>query len=77
MSHERGKNWKIANVSLILVMLLIAGLYSQTLIYLTGVWNQIDIGEYAHGYLVLAISVYLILRNRRSLAGLTPCLTDP
>jgi exosortase A len=36
-------------------------------------WNQLQIGEYSHGYLVVAISLYLILRQRRTLSTLTPC----
>jgi exosortase A len=56
------------------VLLLLAfGLYQETVLYLIRLWNQLEIGEYAHGYLVLAISVYLILRKRRALSGLTPC----
>ena len=54
------------------LLLLTMVLYQQTLLYLTGFWNQLETGEYAHGYLVLAISAYLIFRNRKALSMLTP-----
>jgi len=47
-------------------------LYQQTIFYLGSKWNDIRIGEYAHGYLVLAISIYLIVCNRKRLAKITP-----
>ena len=48
-------------------------MYHETVLYLVGLWNQLKIGEYGHGYLILAISGYLILRKRRALSPLTPC----
>jgi exosortase A len=65
--------WPVALVSTVILLALILILYQQTLVYLIGLWNQLATGEYAHGYLVLAISLYLIVRNRRRLAALTPC----
>lgn len=47
--------------------------YYDTLLYLTSVWNQLEIGEYGHGYLVLGISIYLIQRKVREIFWLTPC----
>ncbi|HHJ36217.1 MAG TPA: EpsI family protein [Gammaproteobacteria bacterium] len=65
--------WRSAGISVALLLLAAMLLYQQTLFYLTGFWNQLETGEYAHGYLVLAISAYLILRSRESLSRLTPC----
>lgn len=65
--------WLIAGVSTALLLLLTLVLYRQTVQYLTGLWNDYEIGNYGHGYLVLAIAAYLIVRNRRRLLGLTPC----
>ena len=64
--------WRLAGLIVALLLLLTLVLYQQTLFYLTGFWNQLETGEYAHGYLVLAISAYLILRSRQSLSVLTP-----
>jgi exosortase A len=58
-------------VSLLLVVVLV--FYRDTVFYLAGIWNEWKIGEYGHGYLVLAISLYLVYHQRRILAGLTPC----
>ncbi|MGB5442887.1 MAG: archaeosortase/exosortase family protein, partial [Gammaproteobacteria bacterium] len=65
--------WRLAGPAVAVLLLLTFSVYHETLLYLTGLWNQLDIGEYAHGYLVLAISVYLVLRQRRVLAALRPC----
>jgi exosortase A len=65
--------WRIAGLSVAALLLLVSGLYWQTVLYLTSLWNEIEIGEYAHGYLVVAISVYLILQNRRNLLSIKPC----
>jgi len=73
-SEQTKKAWRSAGISLVLLLLLTLVLYQHTVLYLTGKWNQLDIGEYAHGYLVLAISAYLIVNNRRALLNLAPCL---
>ncbi|MBK8163179.1 MAG: EpsI family protein [Gammaproteobacteria bacterium] len=65
--------WPIAGVSVAVLLLVLLGAHRETVFYLTGIWNQLEMGEYAHGYLVLAISVYLMVRDRRALADLTPC----
>lgn len=70
---EQAKNrWRYAGVSVAVLILLILVLYQHTVLYLTGLWNQFDVGEYAHGYLVLAISGYLVLSNRQVLQRLSP-----
>lgn len=65
--------WSYAGVALTFVLLLTMVLYQQAVLSLTNIWNQLSEGEYAHGYLVLAISVYLIIRNRKQLAIIAPC----
>lgn len=64
--------WRFAGPSMVLLLLLTFVLYQQTVLYLVGLWNQLDIGEYAHGYLVLVICGYLIFNNRQRLSVLTP-----
>lgn len=65
--------WRVAGVSLSIVLLLTLGIYRDTGLYMVGLWNQLATGDYGHGYVVIAISVYLIIRNRRVTAALTPC----
>ena len=63
----------VAGSSIVALLLLTLFFYQRTVLYLVGMWNEIEVGEYAHGYLVLAISGYLILNNRRALLNLQPC----
>lgn len=68
---EQRPAWRIAAISIFTLLLLALILYQQTVYYLIGFWNQSS--NFEHGYLVLAISIYLIVRNRRKLASLTSC----
>lgn len=65
--------WPVAALSLCGLLLIILGLYRETALYLAGLWSDWAVGEYAHGYLVLAISLYLVFRQREALAVLKPC----
>lgn len=65
--------WRNALIAIIGLFVLMLVLYQQTVLYLTSLWNQLGGGDYGHGYLVLAISAYLIFTNRKKLADLTPC----
>ena len=74
MSTVQAKTaWRFAGASVAVLLLLTLALYQQTVLYLVDLWNQVNTGEYAHGYLVLAISGYLIFNNRKRLSALTPC----
>ena len=73
MTINTRPGWFLAAPLISFVLLLAMILYQQTVFYLGSKWNEISIGEYAHGYLVLAISLYLIIYNRKRLAKLTPC----
>ncbi len=66
-------SWRNAGFAIAFLLLLAAVFYRQTIIYLADLWNDLDGGEYAHGYLVLAISAYLIFSNRKRLAEVSPC----
>ena len=72
-SRTIAAGWRGAGVAVSLLLLVVLVLYRDTVLYLAGIWNQWEIGEYAHGYLVLTISLYLVYRQRRVLACLTPC----
>jgi len=65
--------WPLAATLIVFILMLLMLFYQQTVIYLGDIWGELSVGEYAHGYLVLAISIYLIVYNRKRLAKLTPC----
>ena len=66
-------SWRIAGMAITVLLLLTLVMYQQTVVYLMGLWNHEEVGNYAHGYLVLMISAYLVFYNRQRLAWLTPC----
>lgn len=65
--------WRSASLVLFALLLFVLLFNYQTVEYLAGLWGQLFDGEYAHGYLVLGISGYLIWHERKSLKALTPC----
>ncbi len=66
-------SWRLAGASIALLLLLTGFLYQQTIVFLLSIWNQLETGNYTHGYLVLLISVYLIYNKREQLKALPPC----
>ncbi|MDA3868609.1 MAG: EpsI family protein, partial [Gammaproteobacteria bacterium] len=64
--------WLFAGPLLLILLAFTLLLYQHTVLYLIGLWNQLAIGEYAHGYLVVAISIYLIFIQKQQLSALTP-----
>ncbi|MDH5765291.1 MAG: EpsI family protein [Gammaproteobacteria bacterium] len=74
MSTERlRRDWIYAGSAVGIVLLILLLMYQQTVLYLIGIWNKVEVGEYAHGYVVLLISGYLLFNNRQKLMRLTPC----
>jgi len=74
MSAEQSSyNWRIAGLSVSFLLLLMLLIYHETVLHLIGLWNDLEHGAYGHGYLILAVSAYLILSNRRALSSLPPC----
>jgi len=71
--HEWPHTWLFAGILTLALYVLIFFLYQPTFQYLMGLWNKLDAGEYGHGYLVIAISLFLVVRSRRRLAFLIPC----
>lgn len=65
--------WRIAGPLVIALLMLTLVFYQRTVLYLVSLWNQLEIGDYAHGYLVLAISGYLVYSNRKELIKQVPC----
>lgn len=66
-------SWRYAGGMILFLLLLTAALYQQTIKYLATRWNDLSVGEYGHGYLVLAICVFLIFSNRKQLFEIVPC----
>lgn len=63
-------HWRLPLASLLLLLLAILALYSHTLLGMVSIWSRSD--TYAHGFVVPAISLWLIWRIRHSLAVLQP-----
>ena len=71
--QERAFPWSTAGI-LLAILLLITFIFNlHTVNYISGLWGQLFDGEYAHGYLVLGISCYLLWHDRLNLAKLKPC----
>jgi exosortase A len=66
-------DWRYSGAVLAGLLLLVVVLYHATVQDVLEKWGQSVEGEYAHGYLVLAISVYMIFVSRHRLAVLNPC----
>jgi exosortase A len=66
-------DWQIAGPVTAGLLLLVLLLYRETSLFVTGLWGGRDGGTYTHGYLAMAISLYLVYRQRAVLATLTPC----
>src|SRR5487761_1940636 len=65
-----GPNWRIALLLLIAACLGILLIYRPTAESLVAIWERSE--TFAHGFLILPISLFLIWRKRRELAQLTP-----
>ncbi|MDH5387394.1 MAG: EpsI family protein [Gammaproteobacteria bacterium] len=72
-TRQARQAWPFAGLLILMLLILTLLLYQHTALYLIRLWNNLDVGEYAHGYLVLAISAYLIYSLKNKLSTLTPC----
>jgi exosortase A len=72
ISGQEKLAWRNAGPLVVILLVLTLALYQQTVLYLADIWGQFDIGEYAHGYLVLAISGYLVIVSRERWLSLSP-----
>ena len=64
--------WRGPGLATALVLLALGLLYWPSVHYLLGLWSDLSVRAYGHGFLVLAISGYLIWSDRRALAALQP-----
>ncbi|WJW74458.1 exosortase A [Thiohalobacter sp. IOR34] len=60
----------LAYAACIAGLLLLAGAYWQTIDSMVAIWSRSE--TFAHGYLVLPVSLYLVWRKRQLLQGLVP-----
>ncbi len=74
MKCEAEIQWKGAVSVLLLSFGLIFYSYWDTFAHLFSQWNNVDNGEYAHGWLIVAVVVYLIWDKRLVLAKMQPRL---
>jgi len=65
--------WRIAGALTAGLLLLVLLAYRETSLFVMDIWDWRDSGTYTHGYLAMAISLYLVYRQRTILAKLTPC----
>ncbi len=70
--------WPVTGSLLLFLLILLAVAYQGNLLHVINSWNQWEHGEYyAHGYLVVLISLFLVLRRRAVLAQMRPCPYPP
>ena len=65
-------SWKISIVIFMLMVIVMGVLFQPTISYLIKLWNQFETGNYAHGYLVLAVSGYIVYEKLDALKRLLP-----
>ena len=57
---QSGKGWRLAGLSTAILLLLLLLLYRETFSHVIAAWNEWDTGGfYGHGYLVLAICIFM------------------
>ena len=72
ISNDLNYTWRVALLTVSMLLVMVLGVYHETVEYLVGLWLQMGTGNYAHGFLVLGISLYLVVNSRRDLSRLTP-----
>lgn len=64
--------WKSVGLSLAGVIMLILVLYRDTALYLGELWSRFGDGPYGHGFIVLAVGLYLVYHRREKIRTLVP-----
>jgi exosortase A len=65
-----GQGWPLAGLALGAVIFGLIAVYWETAASIVAIWNRSE--TYAHGFLILPISAFLVWRRRGVLASLTP-----
>lgn len=66
------RNWKPVKLLLAIFLSIVIGLYWGTVAYLVGLWNQIMSGKVTHGWVVVALCLAMIWKDRHNLAAMAP-----
>ena len=67
---EAGIGWRVALPLVVLACACVLAVYWRTVESMVGIWSRSD--TFAHGFLILPISLYLIWTKRREVANLVP-----
>jgi exosortase A len=70
-----GQGWPLAGLALAAVVFGLFAVYWETVASIVAIWNRSE--TYAHGFLILPISAFLVWRRRRVLASLSPRVAWP
>lgn len=70
LPHAVASRWRLPGLLTVGVLLAVFGLFWPTFLSMAEIWERSE--TFAHGYLVFPISLWLIWRQRRELAQLTP-----
>ncbi len=65
--------WRTAGLLLAGMFIMILVLYRETMLYLGDLWSRVGDGPYGHGFLVLAVGIYMIYHRREKVLALVPC----
>ena len=65
-------DWKFPLIVLVTGLVVVTGLYWDTLSYLVGIWNQVLNGKVTHGWVVIGLCISMLYRERTRLAALVP-----
>jgi len=65
--------WRTAGLLLAGMFIMILVLYRETMLYLGNLWSRVGDGPYGHGFLVLAVALYMIYHRREKVLALVPC----
>lgn len=69
-SPQHPNGWRSATLLTAATLLAMLGLFWQTALSMVDIWWRSE--TFAHGFLIVPISLWLILRKRKELAALTP-----
>lgn len=70
-----GSHWLWPGILTVVAVVAILGLFLETGVSMVSIWWRSD--TFAHGFVIVPISAYLIWADRRYLAGLKPCPSYP
>ena len=73
LSGRTQVRWGMEGLALAGMLALVLVLYRETVLYLGDIWSRFGDGAYGHGFLILAVSMFLVYRRREQILRLAPC----